>query len=128
MGGLGTLGIVALQASAAFAAVGFFRRRRDQRLWATLIAPLAGAAGLITACVLIVHNYSALTGKTSGVINQLPWLLLAAAVAGLAYALWLRSARPAVYAGIGEGEAAPVAAGHASQPATEPAVEPAALA
>jgi hypothetical protein len=108
--------------------VGFFRRRRDPRLWTTLIAPLAGAAGLITACVLIVHNYSALTGKTSGLINQLPWLLAGAALAAFAYSLWLRSARPALYAGIGEGEAAPVAAERARQLTAEPAVEPAALA
>lgn len=105
MGGLGTLGIVALQAAAAVAAVAYFRRRRDPRLWTTVVAPVAGAAGLVTACVLIVHNYSALTGKTSGVVNQLPWLLVAAGIGGFAYALWLRRARPQVYAYIGEGGA-----------------------
>jgi amino acid transporter len=107
MSGLGTLGIVALQAAAAAAVIGYFRRRRDPRIWTTVVAPLAGAAGLITACVLIVHNYSVLTGKPSGLVNQLPWLLVAAAVAGFAYALWLRGARPTVYAGIGEGGARP---------------------
>jgi len=84
-------------------------------------APLAGAAGLITACVLIVHNYSVLTGKSSGLVNQLPWLLAVAAVAGFGYALWLRTARPAVYAAIGEGGAPPPAS-------TVPAAEPAAAA
>jgi amino acid transporter len=107
MGGLGTLGIVALQAAAAASAIAFFRRDRDPRLWTTLIAPLAGAAGLVTACVLIVNNYSALTGKESGLVNQLPWLLVLAAVAGLGWALHLRRDRPAVYEGIGEGAAAP---------------------
>jgi amino acid transporter len=109
MGGLGTLGIVALQAAAAVAVIGYFRRRRDPRMWTTVIAPVAGAAGLITACVLIVHNYSALTGKRSGAVNQLPWLLLGAAVIGFAYALWLRDRRPDVYAAIGEGGTPPAA-------------------
>jgi amino acid transporter len=117
MGGLGTLGIVALQAAAAAAVIGYFRRRRDPRVWTTLIAPLAGAAGLITACVLIVHNYSALTGKKSGAVNDLPWLLLAAAVAGFGYALWLRAVRPRVYAAIGEGEAPPASAPLPAEPA-----------
>jgi amino acid transporter len=117
MGGLGTLGIVALQAAAAAAVIGYFRRRRDPRIWTTVIAPFAGAAGLVTACVLIVHNYSALTGRHSGIVNQLPWLLLAAAVAGVAYAVWLRSARPEVYAAIGEGEAPPASTPLPAEPA-----------
>lgn len=127
MGGLGTLGIVALQAACAIAAVAFFRRRRDRRLWTTVIAPAVGAAGLLVACVLIVHNYSALTGKT-GLINQLPWLLFAAAIGGFAYALWLRATRPTVYAGIGQGEAAPVAADPMAEPAPKRAAEPPAFA
>jgi amino acid transporter len=105
MAGLGTLGIVALQAAAAVAVIAFFRRRRDPRVWTTVLAPLAGAAGLVTACVLIVNNYGALTGRSSGLVNQLPWLLVAAAAAGFANALWLRNARPDVYAAIGEGDA-----------------------
>jgi amino acid transporter len=103
LAGVGTLGIVALQAAAAFAAVGFFRRRRDPRIWTTLIAPGLGGAGLITACVLIVDNYSSLTGKESGLTNQLPWLLVIAAVGGFAYVQWLRKRRPEVYAAIGGG-------------------------
>jgi amino acid transporter len=101
MAGLGTLGVILLQAGAAFSVIGFFRRRRDPRLWPTLIAPLIGAAGLVTATVLVLENYSALTGKTSGITNQLPWILAAAAAVGLAYGVWLRGARPDIYAGIG---------------------------
>jgi amino acid transporter len=101
MAGLGTLGVIALQAGAALAVIAFFRRRRDSRVWTTLVAPAIGAAGLITGTILVVANYSALTGRTSGITNQLPWILVVAALAGLAYGVWLRSARPAVYAGIG---------------------------
>ena len=95
--------------------------------WTTVIAPSVGAAGLITACVLIVNNYSALTGKTSGLINQLHWLLLAAAIGGLGYALWLRNRRPAVYAGIGEGENPPAGLKTPGEPAADRAREPAVL-
>ena len=101
MAGLGTLGIIALQAGAAFSVIAFFRSRKDGRLWTTLVAPLIGAGGLVAATVLVVGNYGALTGKTSGITNQLPWILLAAALIGLAYGFWLRNARPDVYAGIG---------------------------
>jgi hypothetical protein len=126
MGGLGTLGIVTLQAAAAIAVVVFFRRRRDKRLWTTLFAPTVGAIGLVAACVLIVHNYTALTGTNSAVINNLPWLLLAGALAATAYALWLRRARPRIYAGIGHGEAVPVAE-QPGQRSSEQAMQPAAL-
>ena len=101
MAGLGTLGVILLQAGAAFSVIGFFRRRRDPRVWTTLVAPLIGGAGLVTATVLVLTNYSALTGKTSGITNQLPWILPAAGAIGLAYGLWLRTARPGTYAGIG---------------------------
>lgn len=96
--------------------------------WTTVIAPSVGPAGLITACVLIVNNYSALTGKISGLINQLPWLLLAAAILGLGYALWLGNSRPPIYAGIGEGENAPTDLQTPAEPATDRPRQPAAIA
>ena len=99
--GLGTVGLVLLEAAVAFAVVGFFRRRGDKRLFTTVIAPVLGGVGLLVGAYLIVRNYEFLTGKESGVVNQLPWLLLIAAIAGAAYALWLRGARSAVYDAMG---------------------------
>ena len=106
LAGLGTLGIVLLQAAVAFAVIGFFRRRGDKRLFTTLIAPALGGAGLIVGAYLILHNYKILTGKESGIVNQLPWLLLIAVLAGIAYAIWLRGARGEVYAAMGGGDTA----------------------
>lgn len=97
MTGVGTLGIVALQAGTATSVVAYFRRRKDRRLLTTLVLPLIGAGGLIGAAVLIVHNYQFLTGTETGLINQIPWLLVISAVAGLGFALWLRTNRPQVY-------------------------------
>ncbi|HWL86073.1 MAG TPA: APC family permease, partial [Polyangiaceae bacterium] len=105
-GGLGTLGIIALQGATAFSVVAYFRQRRDRRWLITLIAPAIGGIGLAVALVLIVRNYATLTGSRSPIINELPWLLVISAVAGFGYAAWLRRARPDVYAGTSAPEGA----------------------
>lgn len=98
--GLGTLGIVVLQACAALSVLGFFRDRPDRHWWRTGLAPLLGLAGLIAAGVLLVQKFSLVTGTNNTLVNLLPWSLVIATVAGIGYALWLRSARPDRYAGI----------------------------
>jgi len=98
--GLGTLGIIALQAAAAVSVVAFFRNRPDRHWWRTLVAPLLGFAGLLTASVLVVRNFAVMTGTTAFAVTALPWLLLLAAAGGGGYALWIRSARPQRYAGL----------------------------
>lgn len=82
MAGLGTLGVIALEVAVCAAVIAFFRRRGDRRWWTTLVAPLLAGTGLTVACVLIVDNYASLTGSSSGVVNNLPWLLLVVAVVG----------------------------------------------
>ncbi|MBN9338931.1 MAG: APC family permease [Comamonadaceae bacterium] len=101
MTGLGTLGVVLMQAATAFAVIGYFHGRPDHHWWRTLIAPALGGLGLTTAVVLIVANYAQLTGVDNPLINHLPWVLVAAALGGIAHALWLRRKRPHVYAAIG---------------------------
>jgi hypothetical protein len=120
MTGFGTLVIVALQATAAFSVVIFFRRRRDPRIWSTCIAPALGGAGLLFAFILAVVNFPTLAGSDSDVIALLPWLLLIVVIIGLAVGHWMRSNRPEVYARLGtEGlEAGPPAP---ERPEPEPA-------
>lgn len=101
MSGLGTLGLVSLQAVTAFAVVGYFRGRRDRRWWRTALAPALGGIGLTAAVVLIIAHYPSLTGVGNPVVNSLPLVLVAAAAVGAGYALWLRRAHPDVYAAIG---------------------------
>jgi amino acid transporter len=96
--GLGTLGIVILQFGAAVSVLGFFRKRSDGHWWKTFTAPLIGALGLATAAVLLVTNFGVLTGTTNPIVRALPWLLLAAALGGVGYGLWLKTARPQRYA------------------------------
>jgi len=96
--GLGTLGIVVLQAVAAVSVLGFFRNRPDRHWWRTGLAPLLGLAGMVAAAVLLVQNFALITDTHSTVVNLLPWLIVIAAVGGIGYALWQRSARPERYA------------------------------
>lgn len=98
--GLGTLGIVALQAATSVSVIGFFRNRADRHWWRTFLAPGLGAIGLITGVVLLVRNFSVLTGTHNVVVSALPWLLAAGVVSGVGYALWLRSSHPDRYAGL----------------------------
>jgi amino acid transporter len=98
MTGLGTLGIILLQASAAAAVIGFFRRRSDRHWWRTLLAPALGFLGLATSTVLVVRNYGLLTGSSSPVVNALPLLLLLVALGGVGYAYRIRSRRSDQYA------------------------------
>jgi amino acid transporter len=102
MTGIGTLGVIALQALAGVAVVAFFRRRRDPRWWRTAVAPGLGGLGLITVTTLAVLNFPTLAGSDAPAIAWLPWLLAVAVAGGLGLARWLRRRRPDVYAGLSE--------------------------
>lgn len=98
--GVGTLGIIVLQALASLAVIGYHRDRPDRHWWRTGVAPLLGLAGLGTATVLVVKNFVIMTGTTNPAVTSLPWLILAAGAGGLGYAVWMRKARPERYAGL----------------------------
>lgn len=102
--GLGTLGIMALQSGAGISVLAFFRGRADRHWWRTSVAPLLGVAGLLAAGVLVVANFAVMTGTDAPAVTMLPWLLLIAAVAGVARARWLRSADPARYADLSQAD------------------------
>lgn len=89
--GVGVIGIVALQALASFAVVRFLNAHPEgESRLATVVAPLLGGTGLAVGLALMVEHYSTLTGSTAGWINELPWLLVAAAGAGVLVALLRR--------------------------------------
>ncbi|MFJ2829003.1 APC family permease [Streptomyces sp. NPDC087263] len=103
--GLGTLGIVVLQAMAALSVLGLrLRQRRGQpqgHWWREVVAPLLGFAGLAASVWLVTGNFAMLTGSPDPLIAKLPWLLVAVAALGLTYAGVLRSARPDRYRQLG---------------------------
>lgn len=96
--GLGTLGIVSVQAITAFAALIFFWRRADRHWFSGVIAPVLGTLGLATGVTLATANYATLTGTDDPVVDIIPVLLIVVAVAGIVVALRVRRTRPAVYA------------------------------
>lgn len=98
--GVGTLGIIALQAAASLAVVAYFRRRHDRTLVRCTIAPVIGFIGLVMVFVMALLNYPKLTGSTNAAVNSVPYALLAAALAGICVAMVLRRVRPRAYASI----------------------------
>jgi amino acid transporter len=87
--GVGTVGVLVLQAAVALVVVVFFRRTGlDRRVWHTIVAPLLGAAGLIYAIVMALRHFEVLTGSTSDVVNGLYWLIPIVAVVGFGVGVW----------------------------------------
>ncbi|MEO5662627.1 MAG: APC family permease [Nocardioides sp.] len=95
--GFGTLAILVLQALAALSIVVHFRRAGDPRLGSTLIAPGLGFLGLSFAVVLAFKHFEIVAGSDAKAVTMLPWLLVAALVGGIGYALYLRTSKEAVY-------------------------------
>jgi amino acid transporter len=102
--GLGTLSIIVLQSLASFSVVGFFRSHPDRTLVQTILAPLLGGVALAVAAVLVVENYSLLTGASSEFINHLWIAIPLAAAIGIVVAFVVRATNPEGYARIGTGD------------------------
>ncbi|MER8187623.1 APC family permease [Kitasatospora sp. NPDC094015] len=98
--GLGTLGIVVLQALAALSVLGLARKGAAAGVWQGVVAPLLGFAGLAATVWLVVGNFDLLTGTHSALVSALPWAVPVIGVLGLGHGLWLRAARPARYRGL----------------------------
>lgn len=102
----GALGLVLLMAVVSLAVIGYFRRDpRDVGIGSRLIAPILAFAALSTVLVLIVVNFNVLLDQPESTATTfvLPGLIVLAGVAGVVWALALRSRRPDVYRRIGHG-------------------------
>jgi hypothetical protein len=104
---LGTGAILIVQAITSIAVVWYFHVRKEHpetaNWWRTLLSPVLGAAGMFYVVWLLYDNLEFAAGAAAGspIFKATPWIIVATFVVGVAYALWLRSARPAVYAEIG---------------------------
>jgi len=95
----GVIGIVILQALAAFAVWRYFRRtRHDESAARTVVAPLAAGILLAGAAALIVWKIGLLTAASSTVNWTLIGSVPAVFALGTAYATRIRRRRPQVYA------------------------------
>ncbi|MFE3203631.1 APC family permease [Embleya sp. NPDC059237] len=104
---LGALGVMLLLVLTSLAVIAFFLRRGadGENAWSRLLAPAVAAVLLAVVFVAALDNFGVLLGVDSGSALRwvLPALVLGAGVVGALFALYLRAARPHVYAGIGRG-------------------------
>jgi amino acid transporter len=106
LGTSGGLGVMILLAVTSAAVVMFFARdAHGEGIWARLIAPALSAVLLAGIVLLAVQHYALLLGVPPG--SPAAWVLpasyAAAAAAGIAWGLILKTRRPQVYAAIGLG-------------------------
>ncbi|WP_181916994.1 APC family permease [Paraburkholderia sp. BL27I4N3] len=73
---LGATGIIILQAAVAFATVWYFSKRRDKRVFVTVIAPLASFIGFVVAGVMVALNYDLLAGTDALYVRLSPILFV----------------------------------------------------
>ncbi len=101
---MGVLGILAVQALVSFAIIKFFlTSARDGFHWfKTFVAPIVGGVAQIGACYLLITNRT-LLAAAEGVpfVELIPFAVAAMFLAGVAVALYYRSARPKRYRAIG---------------------------
>ncbi|MEV0620438.1 APC family permease [Nonomuraea sp. NPDC050404] len=119
-GSFGGLGVLLLIFVTAVSIIVFFARRpAGETLYRRLIAPVPAAIALAIMVWFALDNFWALLGVPEG--DALAWVLPAvygiAAVLGVVWALVLRAGQPAVYAAVGMGAKAAVAAdtGHTAK-------------
>jgi amino acid transporter len=98
--GLGTMGIVLLQALAGVAVVGYFLRRKSGGFFTTKLAPTIGSIACFVAVGLVVSHFALLTNSDSYVLNHLPVIYLIAIFMALIFATYLKKRRPTIYDGI----------------------------
>lgn len=99
---IAVIGILSVQMLVSVAIIAHFRRHReDLGLWTRLIAPGIALVGLGTGLGLVIANLPLLAGSDSPLIWSFPPLVLAFGLIGAAYAAFLRSRRPALYAALG---------------------------
>jgi hypothetical protein len=102
---IGTAAILLVQAICSAAVIWYFWVRKTHRgnVITTLICPLIGAAAMLYVVWLLWDNreFAAGLAAKSDVFKVAPYMILAVFVIGLVYAVWLRSAKPAIYAEIG---------------------------
>ncbi|MFI9048593.1 APC family permease [Streptomyces sp. NPDC053427] len=92
--GTGILGVMALQALAALAVYGFFRRnRRGLPAWRVVAAPLVSGVGLAVLIALVCRDFALLTGASTPVNGALLVPLPLAFALGVAVAHRVRRHR-----------------------------------
>ncbi len=98
--GIGTLGIIALQAAAAIAIMCYVIRRRKEAGPIVQGASVCAAVGLGVALTSVCTNFTLLSTVSAPLVAWLPAIYPVTLAAGLAFSVWLRQARPHLYAAL----------------------------
>ncbi|MDQ8044396.1 MAG: APC family permease [Solirubrobacteraceae bacterium] len=110
---MGVMGILAVQAICSFAIIRYFAREAKDGFhwWKTGLAPLVGGLAQFGAMYLLISNRAGLGAAEGQVfIKYFPEVIVGMFLLGCAYALYLKSSKPATFAAIGafETDAAPI--------------------
>ncbi len=98
LSGAATLGLIALMLLTSVAVVSFFRRRPDgPGQWQAVIAPVLAFIGLFVILALVIANFELLVGGNRNAV-VIGGIIIAAFLAGLAGAEYLRRSHPDRYA------------------------------
>jgi amino acid transporter len=106
LGTSGAFGVLCLLATTSIAVITFFARDpRGENAWRRPIAPALATLALLAMVWAGLANYATLLGVAPGSTEAwaLPAAFAGAGALGVGYGIWLRSARPSVYRGIGLG-------------------------
>jgi amino acid transporter len=102
---MGTMAILIVQSICSAAVIVYFhvKKAKPGNLLTTGIIPALGGLGMLYVVYLLFSNLSFAGGGAAGspFFHAIPWIVLATFVLAAAGALWLRRARPAVYAEVG---------------------------
>ena len=104
---LGTFAILIVQALTAFAAISYFhvhKKHPESANWfATFLAPLLGGIGMLYVTYLLIANRGFTSGSAASdiVFTLTPWVVAAAAVGGIGFALAAKYFAPTRYEIIG---------------------------
>jgi amino acid transporter len=102
---IGTAAILLVQAICSFAVIWYFwvKKTHTGNVITTLICPLIGGLAMLYVVWLLWDNRAFAAGyaSNSDVMKVGPYLIVAVFVAGVAWALWLRTSKPDHYAAIG---------------------------
>jgi amino acid transporter len=96
--GMGTLGIIALQAAAAVAILFYIVRRAREAGLIVLAAATCAAVGLLGALTTVAANFTLLSTVSTPFVAWLPILYVVTLAIGIIFAIWLRVARPRHFA------------------------------
>jgi amino acid transporter len=104
---MATLCLLIVQVMCSISVITYFHVHRQHpetaNFWRTIACPVVGGLGMAFVIYLMIANMAAAAGAAaqSPLFTAIPWIVVALMVGSVAVAIYLRSARPDVYARIG---------------------------